>query len=102
MVVEAKKEWPDKAVPQVICEAGCLLKKRLASVKHTPVFAVLTNGTDFRFFAIDPEGVVNASDKEVLKVGDDDATFRNSESLKMILRWITWLTNVVKIISPLR
>jgi hypothetical protein len=50
LVVEAKKEWPDGAVAQVLCEAGCLLKKRLTSGKSTPVFAVLTNGTDFKFF----------------------------------------------------
>lgn len=33
LIVEAKKEWPDSAVPQVIAEAGCLLKKRLAAGK---------------------------------------------------------------------
>ena len=44
-VVEAKKEWPDSAIPQVLCEAGCLLKKRLAAGKDTPVFAVLTNSS---------------------------------------------------------
>jgi hypothetical protein len=44
LVVQAKKEWPDSAIPQILCEAGCLLKKRLAAGKNTPVFAVLTNG----------------------------------------------------------
>ncbi|KAJ3253857.1 hypothetical protein HK103_007657 [Boothiomyces macroporosus] len=64
LVVEAKKGWPDSAVPQVLCEAGCLLRKRLAAGKNTPVFAVLTNGLLFRFFAIDIDGVVYASDIE--------------------------------------
>jgi hypothetical protein len=27
LVVEAKKKWPNNAIPQVLCEAGCLLKK---------------------------------------------------------------------------
>jgi hypothetical protein len=26
LVVEAKKEWPDSALPQILCEAGCLRK----------------------------------------------------------------------------
>lgn len=26
LILEAKKEWPDSAIPQVLCEAGCLLK----------------------------------------------------------------------------
>ena len=99
LVVEAKKDWPDKAVPQVICEAGCLLKKRLAAEKITPVFAILTNGTDFRFFAIDVDGVVYASGKKVLEVGEDD-TYTTSSSLKEILRWITWLMSTLIIISP--
>ncbi len=28
LVVEAKKEWPNSAVAQVLAEAGCLLKNR--------------------------------------------------------------------------
>ncbi|KAJ3252547.1 hypothetical protein HK103_001399 [Boothiomyces macroporosus] len=68
LVLEAKKEWPDSAVPQVLCEAGCLLRKRLAAGKNTPVFAVLTNGLLFCFFAIDTDGVVYASDIELLKL----------------------------------
>ena len=30
LVVEAKKEWPDSAISQVIAETSCLLKKRLS------------------------------------------------------------------------
>ncbi len=30
--------WPLGAIPQVLAEAGCLLKKILASGKNTPVF----------------------------------------------------------------
>jgi hypothetical protein len=76
-----------------------LLKKRLAAGKETPVFAVLTNGTDFRFFAIDTDGVVYASDKEVLKLGED-GTYNSSSSLTEILRWFTWFTTAIKSISP--
>ena len=99
LVVEAKKEWPDSAIPQVLAEAGCLLKKRLAAGKNTPVFGVLTNGTDFRFFAIDTDSVVYASDKEVLKLGED-GTYNSSSSLPVILRWFTWFMTAIKSISP--
>jgi hypothetical protein len=99
LVVEAKKEWPDSAIPQVLCEAGCLLKKRLVAEKKTPVFAVLTNGTDFRFFAIETDGVVYASGKKVLERGND-GTYNSSSSLTEILRWFTWFMTAIKSISP--
>ena len=109
LVVQAKKEWPDSAIPQVICEAGCLLKKRLAAGKDTPVFAVLTNGLLFRFFAIDTKGVdtngvdtkgvVYASEAELLKIGPD-GTYNSSTSLSEILRWFTWFMTSMKSFSP--
>jgi hypothetical protein len=43
LVKIARKEWPD-SVPQVLCEAGWLLNRRVAAGKYTPVFAGLTNG----------------------------------------------------------
>jgi hypothetical protein len=98
LVVEAKKEWPDSAVPQVLCEAGCLLKKRLAAGKNTPVFAVLTNGTLFRFFAIDTDGVVYASTMKVLEIGED-GTYKTSTSLTLILRWINWFMTSIQSVS---
>ena len=99
LVVQAKKEWPDSAIPQVITEAGCLLKKRLAAGKKTPVFGVLTNGTDFRFFAIDTDGVVYSSGKKVLELGED-RTYNSSSSLTDILRWFTWFMVAIKSVSP--
>jgi hypothetical protein len=99
LIVEAKYKWPAKSVAQTLAEAGCLLKKRLDAGKKTPVFAVLTNGTDFRFFAIDTDGVVYASDKVVLKLGDD-GTYNTSSSLSVILRWFTWFMTAIKSISP--
>ncbi|OAJ40753.1 hypothetical protein BDEG_24453 [Batrachochytrium dendrobatidis JEL423] len=98
LVVEAKKEWPDSAIPQVLCEAGCLLKKRLAAGKETPVFAVLTNGLLFRFFAIDIDGIVYASEIETLKLGKD-GTYDTSTSLSEILRWFTWFMTSIKSVS---
>jgi len=99
LVVEAKKEWPDSAIPQVLAEAGCLLKKRLAAGKETPVFAVLTNGLSFRFFAIDTDGVVYASETHLLKLGEDE-TYKSSTTLSEILRWFTWFMVAAKSISP--
>ena len=101
MVVEAKKEWPDSAVPQVLAEAGCLLKKRLAAGKNTPVFAVLTNGSLFRFFAIDTDSVVHSSGLPPIGLGLGlDGTYKSSSSLSEILRWFTWFMTVIKSISP--
>jgi hypothetical protein len=99
LVVEAKKEWPDSAIPQVLAEAGCLLKKRLAAGKNTPVFAVLTNGLLFRFFAIDTDGVVYSSGQKVLEPGED-GTYNSSSSLTDILRWLTWFMVAIKSVSP--
>ena len=99
MVVEAKKEWPDSAVPQILCKAGCLLKKRLEAGKNTPVFAVLTNAGFFRFFAIDTDCVVYASKTFLMEAGDD-GTYETSSSLAEILRWFTWFMVSVKSISP--
>ena len=99
LVVQAKKEWPDSAIPQVLAEAGCLLKKRLAAGKNTPVFAALTNGTDFKFFAIDTNSVVYDSGKKVLEPGED-GTYNSSTSLSEILRWLNWFMTVIKSISP--
>jgi hypothetical protein len=99
LVVEAKKEWPDSAVPQALCEAGCLLKKRLAAGKKTPVFGVLTNGLLFRFFAIDTDGVVYASKTRLLEIGED-GTYNSSTSLSEILRWFTWFMTSMKSFSP--
>ena len=73
----SKEGMADSAIPQVIAEAGCLLKKRLAAGKKTRVFAVLTNGLLFRFFAIDIKGVVYASGQKVLEPGED-GTYNSS------------------------
>ena len=72
LVVEAQKDWPDSAVAQVLAEAGCLLKNRQAIGKSTPVFAILTNGVNFQFFAIDTNSVVYTSGLSTsLGVGPD-------------------------------
>jgi hypothetical protein len=101
LVVEAKKEWPDDAVAQVLCEAGCLLKKRLAVGKETPVFAVLTNGLLFRFFAIDTDGTVYSSGVPPIGLGyGPEGDYTNSHTLSEILRWFTWFLVAIKSVSP--
>lgn len=99
LIVEAKKEWPDSAVPQVICEAGCLLKRRLAVGKKTPVFAALTNGFLFRFFAIDVDGTVFCSGTHVVQIGSGN-TYTSSPSLSEILRWFAWILTSLRLCSP--
>ena len=80
----------DDSVAQVLCEAGCLLKKRLAAGKETPVFAVLTNGLLFRFFAIDTNGVVYSSGLPPIGLGfGSEGDYTNSPTLSEILRWFT-------------
>jgi len=101
LVVEAKKEWPDSAIPQVLAEAGCLLKKRLAAGKKTPVFAVLTNGLLFRFFAIDIDGVVYSSGQTPIGLGlGPGGDYTDSPTLSEILRWFSWFMTSIKSISP--
>jgi hypothetical protein len=101
LVLEAKKEWPDSAIPQILCEAGCLLKKRLAVNKNTPVFAVLTNSLLFRFFAIDVNGVVYTSGNPPIGLGPGtEGGYTNSSSLYEILRWFAWFMTSIKSISP--
>ncbi|KAJ3334440.1 hypothetical protein HDU91_002732, partial [Kappamyces sp. JEL0680] len=100
LVVEAKKEWPDSAMAQVLVEAGCLLKKRLASGNKTPVFAVLTNGQLFRFFCIDVDGVVYSSGAPPIGLGPGPSgDYSTSTSLSEILRWFHWFLTSIKTTS---
>jgi hypothetical protein len=101
LVIEAKKEWPDEAVHQVLCEAGCLLKNRQASGHETPVFAVLTNGTSYRFYAIDTDCVVYSSGHVPICLKPDPrGDYSGSESLQDILRWFAWILDALESISP--
>lgn len=100
LVVEAKYEWPARSVAQTLAEAGCLLKKRLAAGKNTPVFAALTNGLLFRFFAIDTDGVVYSSGLPILLGFGAEGDYTKSPSLSEILRWFAWFITSIKNISP--
>jgi hypothetical protein len=101
LVVEAKYEWPAKSVAQTLAEAGCLLKKRLAAGKKTPVFAALTNGLLFRFFAIDIDGVVYSSGQTPIGLGlGPGGDYTDSPTLSEILRWLTWFMTAIKSVSP--
>jgi hypothetical protein len=94
LIMQANYEWPISAIPQVVAQAGCLLKKRQAVGKNTPVFAVLTNGADFRFFAIDTDGVVYIC-KKFLEP-EEDGLYNTISSLSEILRWFSWFMNAFK------
>jgi hypothetical protein len=82
-----------------LCEAGYLLKKRLAAGKDTAVFAGLTNGLLFRFFAIDSDGVLYASKTGLLEI-EENGTYYSSSSLPEMLRWFTWFMVALKSVSP--
>jgi len=67
IVIEAKgRLLSHDAIYQTLAVAACLLKTRRNEGKYTPVFAVLTNGTFFRFFVIDVDGQVSSSRERVL------------------------------------
>lgn len=119
LVVEAKKEWPDSyvlfsipylklllifsfrsALPQVLAEAGCLLNKRLAAGKQTPVFAVLTNAQLFQFFAIDTDSIVYCSGAPMVLAAGPDGSWNTSTSLVDILKWFRWFITCMVFISP--
>ena len=99
LVVEAKKEWPDSAVAQVLAQAGCLLKNRELNGKSTPVFAVLTNAAFFQFFAIDTNSVVFTSGAPISLSTAKDRSYKSSISLVQILRWLNWFINSMAEIS---
>lgn len=90
LVMQARGEWSDRAIPLILAEAGCLLKRRLEAEKKTPVFAVLSNGSLFRFFAIDTDSAVYSSAEFPLTPGQD-GSFQSSTSLPEILRWLRWI-----------
>ena len=69
--------------------------------KNTPVFAVLTNGLFFRFFAIDTDGTVYSSGLPPIGLGyGPEGDYTNSPTLSEILRWFTWFMTSIKSISP--
>ncbi|TPX30786.1 hypothetical protein SeLEV6574_g08586 [Synchytrium endobioticum] len=100
LVVQAKTEWPKSALPQVLAEAGCLLNKRLAAGKQTPVFAVLTNAKFFQFFAIDTDSIVYCSGEPTILAVGPDGSWNASTSLVDILRWFRWFITCMASISP--
>ena len=99
LVAEAKSEWPRSAVPQIVAQAGCLLKRRLETGRETPVFAVLSNGHFFRFFAIHTDAVVYSSTDFVLQRGEDNS-YQSSTFLHEILRWMHWMISTYESVSP--
>jgi hypothetical protein len=76
-----------------------LLKRRLAAGKKTPVYVVLTNGFEYRFFAIDTDCVVYSSGKKILEFGKD-GTYKSSSSLAEIIRSFAWFMVAIKSLSP--
>ena len=101
LIVQASKEWPDDAVAQVISKAGCLLRNNLAAgKKNNPVFAVLTNGLFYRFFAVDTDGIVYSSGVPLILGFGPEGDYTNSPSLSEILRWFSWFFASIASLSP--
>ncbi len=88
LVVRAESDWPDPPIAHVICHAGCLLKRRLALGKKTPVYAVMATGSGlFEFILLDVDGTVYNSRVHYLH-DNNDGGFRANVSV--VLRWIQW------------
>lgn len=78
----------DAAVAQVLSAAGSLLKMRVACRQYTPVFALLTDMAEFRFYIVDIDGVVYSNGPGI------ECDFRNladpmqDAKSREILRWL--------------
>jgi hypothetical protein len=95
LIVEAKKGWlPEASVWQTVSQAGCLMKNRLEAGKNTPVFAALSDGDHFRFFAVDTDMKVYCSQTIYIRRATNG--FSSSDSLVEILRWFSWILEVCK------
>lgn len=84
VVVEAYEDWSETGYPPALAGLGCLLRQRVAAELRTPVFAVIANPRDFRFFAIDVQSVVYCS--SVIP-----CEWENEASRRTILRWLLWM-----------
>jgi hypothetical protein len=100
LAVEAKREWPDTGIAQVLAEAGCLQQNRILKGLTTPVFAMLTNATLFQFFAIDTNSTVYSSGVPLILDYADDGTYQTSTNLPKILHWLRWFISCMRLTSP--
>ena len=92
LVVEAKNGWQaNLGVFQLLAEAGCLLRSREKIGKKTPVFAILSDGCHFKFFAIDErDGAVYSFPfiaAELPLISD----YKSNPQVIEIVSWIMWL-----------
>ncbi len=95
LVVQAASHCPDHAIAQVICHAGCLLRRRVALYdKKTPVYAVLTIGYGmFQFLLLDVDGTAYSSRMHML-FGDNAGGFKANVSV--VMRWFQWFLTCPK------
>ena len=100
LCVQAKKEWPDSGIAQILAEMGCLQKNRLSKGKNSSVFGILTNGAMYQIFAIDMNSRVYCSGTPMLLRPEADGNYAASGPLAEILRWVMWLCSTMKTISP--
>ncbi|KNC97014.1 uncharacterized protein SPPG_07829 [Spizellomyces punctatus DAOM BR117] len=91
IAVEAKKEWPNSAIPQAIAGGGTLLRYRQKYGRSGPVFVILTNATLWNFYCIDDAGVVYGSGPDIVY---------SKETLPTILRWLRWFIMGAAVTSP--
>ena len=98
LVVEAKKEWSDQAIWQLLAQSACIQNHRISSQSPNiaPVFAVLTNGFRFQFFAVDDSKQVFCGPELTIVTG---GAWKSNNSLKEVLRWFNWILGCMKAVS---
>ena len=100
-VVEVKAVWGSKISQwQLLAEAGCILKNRLAKGRKTPVMAVLTDGSHFQFFAIDERDLTVYASRVIFLDYRSMTDLSSYSELGEVARWLNWFLNVIISISP--
>lgn len=97
VVSQAKSFWGQEHYAQMVCEMGCLLRRRLAVGKETPVFGILTDASHFKFFAVDTNNVVYCTHTIWLSCLEDTETF--TAGLRRVLRHLHWIITSLEAIS---
>lgn len=86
VMMEVSGDW-DGAIPELICQVGCWKAQRSDIFDDMPIFAILTNGHSFQFFAMDQSVLYfNGRSLEIPRLNDPLAI----EKLGEILRWACW------------
>ena len=101
LVIEVKAGMDREAAEtQLLVLAGCVLRRRLAETKATPVFAVLTDGAFFQFYAIDNRDSTVYSSRVIYLDYRANPDFASYGDLKEVVTWFRWFLTLITAVSP--